>query len=79
MISDTAKAIAEIASEMEELLKTSNSLALLSKVTMDNCYHEMRRLSNKQEVISLKLGALQDTLRKLEYEGKAIDVYSKPC
>lgn len=68
MISDKAKAIHELAKEMDKLLEDSQRINL----AMQNCTNayllNMRKHSNSQEVISQKLAALQDTIVRLQYE-----------
>lgn len=66
MISDKAKAIYALAKDMDSLLEDSQRIHL----AMQNCTEaytlSMRKHSKAQEVIALKLAALQDSITKIQ-------------
>ena len=65
MISDKAKAVSALAEQMDGLLEDSQRIQL----AMHNCTEaytlSMRKHSNAQEVISVKLAAIQDAIGAL--------------
>lgn len=66
MISDKAKALSQAAKEMDTLLEDSQRIFLAMRNCTETYTLNMRKHSQAQERISIKLAALQELVIKLE-------------